>query len=129
MSRVLIVDDNEDNLRIGQKLLEKFGCNVEVADDGEIAVEKTLRGQFDMVFMDCLMPGMDGYAATRQIRCREMPDQHIPIIAMTANAMKGDREKCLKAGMDDYVPKPINRKLLREVVQRWRQSGLPATTE
>jgi len=122
-ARVLLVDDNDDNLKIGRKLLEKFGCVVEVADDGEMAVERTLRGDYDMVFMDCLMPGMDGYKATREIRSRETGNRHTPIIAMTANAMKGDREKCLKAGMDDYVSKPINRKFLQETVKRWLEAG------
>ena len=85
---------------------------------GEIALEKIAEQDFDVVFMDCQMPGMDGFEATRLIRERET-DQRLPVIALTANAMEGDREKCLAAGMDDYLAKPVNQDQIKAVLDRW----------
>jgi CheY-like chemotaxis protein/HPt (histidine-containing phosphotransfer) domain-containing protein len=90
-----------------------------VASTGQEAVTLVQSGDFDMVFMDCEMPGMDGFAATAEIRRMEAGAKHVPIVAMTAHAMKGDRERCLEAGMDDYISKPIDPESVMNVLQRW----------
>jgi CheY-like chemotaxis protein len=120
-ARVLLVEDNLVNQKLAIKLLEKLGCEVSVAGDGQEAVVQLTNPQhpFDLVLMDCQMPRLDGYDATRTIRRSEQATgRHVPIIAMTANAMTGDREKCLEAGMDDYLSKPIDRAKLRDLVTR-----------
>jgi signal transduction histidine kinase/CheY-like chemotaxis protein len=104
---VLVVDDNVINQKLAARLLEKMGYRVDVADDGHAAVAAVERRRYAVVLMDCQMPGLDGYDATREIRTTEGMDRHTPIIAMTAGAMVGDREKCLEAGMDDYITKPM----------------------
>jgi len=96
-----------------------MGHRVCVASDGTIAVEAVAEIDYDLVLMDCQMPEMDGYEATREIRRREAAGHHLPIIAMTANAMKGDREACLAAGMDDFLSKPIQRAALAAALARW----------
>ena len=116
--RVLLAEDNTVNQMLAVRILEKHGYWVEVVGDGRQAIE-TLQSQvFDMVLMDVQMPVMDGLKATAMIR-REEADtgEHIPIIAMTAHAMKGDREKCLDAGMDGYVSKPIEAKKLLDALR------------
>ncbi len=119
-TNLLIVEDNVVNQRVATRMLEKFGCRVDVAANGEEAIEATAREVYDLVFMDCQMPVMDGYAATRSIRLREgHTGQYLPIIAMTANAMPGDREKCLDAGMDDYLSKPVDHNRLLTLLQQW----------
>ncbi len=117
--RVLLVEDNMVNQKVTQRMLEKLGCRVNVATNGREAVQTIERLSFDLVFMDCQMPEMDGYAATAKIRRLKGSDRHIPIVAMTANAMKGDKEKCLKAGMDDYISKPAKSLDLRAALARW----------
>lgn len=119
--RVLLVEDNAVNRQVAQRLLSIGGLTVDVAEDGSIAVSKRFAEPPLLLLMDCQMPVMDGYAATRAIREREARENlpRMPIIAMTANAMLGDREKCLQAGMDDYLSKPLNRKILNEVLDRW----------
>jgi CheY-like chemotaxis protein len=104
------------------RLLEKLGCRVDVVANGLEALEALSRLRYDCVFMDCQMPEMDGFEATAAIRARQTQD-HIPIIAMTANAMQGDRQRCLNAGMDDYVSKPVKLDELRTILQQW----LPAS--
>ena len=103
--RVLLAEDNPVNQMVAVKMLERLGCRVDVAADGAEAVRMSERFPYDMIFMDVQMPIFDGLEATRRIRARD--GAAVRIVAMTANAMAGDREKCLEAGMDDYVSKPI----------------------
>jgi two-component system sensor histidine kinase/response regulator len=117
--QVLLTDDNPVNQMTATTMLQKLGHAVVVANNGRQAVEMVNEQRFDMVFMDVQMPEMDGVTATGEIRKRERETgRHIPIVAMTAHAMRGDRERCLEAGMDDYVSKPIRRKDLAEVIAR-----------
>ncbi len=118
--KVLLAEDGRVNQMVAIKLLEKRGHSVVLAEDGQIAVELHAREPFDAILMDMQMPRMDGYAATKAIRKREVESgEHIPIIAMTANAMKGDREKCIEAGMDDYVAKPVRSDELYSVLEKY----------
>lgn len=117
--RVLLAEDNLVNQRVVVLLLEKLACRVDVAANGVDAVEAVGRASYDIVLMDCQMPDMDGFDATAEIRRRQSAGAHIPIVAMTANAMDGDRERCLAAGMDDYLAKPIRRDQLQAVLERW----------
>jgi signal transduction histidine kinase/DNA-binding response OmpR family regulator len=117
--RILLVEDNPVNQLVARALLERVGCAVDLAGNGEEAVTRAAEGQYDLIFMDCQMPVLDGYAATAAIRRREGDSRRTPIVAMTANAMPGDRERCLAAGMDDYIAKPIDEARLREAVQAW----------
>lgn len=114
--RILLVEDNPVNVLVAENMLKKFGCEVVTASDGRQAVELYCRHVFDVILMDCSMPIMDGFEATRKIRKAEAARGANPvhIIALTANAMKEDRERCLEAGMDDFLPKPISMILLEE---------------
>jgi CheY-like chemotaxis protein len=118
--RILLVEDDPVNQRVATLQFRKFGCHVDVASDGAKAVSLWREGAFDLVFMDCHMPGMDGFAATREIRRLEREHSLAPsrIIALTASAMEGDREICLQAGMDDYLTKPIRLHELKTALQR-----------
>ncbi|MCK7592210.1 hybrid sensor histidine kinase/response regulator [Pseudomarimonas salicorniae] len=118
---MLLVEDNPVNRQVAQRLLSLSGLTMDCAENGREAVDMSARGRYDAVLMDCQMPVLDGYAATREIREREKKAgmDRIPIIAMTANAMVGDREKCLNAGMDDYLSKPLNRHLLEQTIRKW----------
>jgi len=121
--RILLVEDNEVNRKVAVRMLQKLGCEVDIAENGQQAIEKTSRQHYDIVFMDVYMPAMDGYEATRRIRQREeATDSHQVIIAMTANAMEGDRDRCLQAGMDDYLAKPFREADLRQTIARWVKS-------
>ncbi|MHC4077957.1 MAG: response regulator, partial [Planctomycetota bacterium] len=116
---VLLADDNSINQKVAAEMLQRLGCRVEVASDGQQAIEMYRDGGYDLILMDCEMPQVDGFEATRQIRGSEAGDRRIPIIAMTANAMSGDRQRCLEAGMDDYVSKPYRLKDLQATLERW----------
>ena len=120
-ARVLVVEDNIVNQKVSVRMLEKLGCRVDVAVNGKEAVDLCEKQQYDVVFMDCQMPELDGFQATGQIRDQEKGGR-IPIIAMTANAMRGDRQRCLDAGMDDYVSKPIKKEALTTALDRWTQA-------
>jgi len=127
--RVLLVEDNPVNRRVAQRLLDLHGLEVVAVGDGSEAIGRLEREPYDLVLMDCLMPVMDGYTATRTWRERERTsgnDAHLPILAMTANAMAGDREKCLAAGMDDYISKPLDREALAAMLKRWLPAGEPS---
>ena len=122
--RILLAEDNPVNQRLSVHMLEKMGHLVAVAQTGKEALDALQTGKFDLVLMDLQMPEMDGFAATREIRTAEQGRQdHIPVIAMTAHAMKGDREECLAAGMDDYLAKPINSEELHQVIERVMSAG------
>ncbi len=118
-SRLLVVDDNPVNQRVAVRMLEKMGHIVDVADNGVGALAALLRVKYDAVLMDCQMPEMDGFEATREIRRREGPDRHTIVIAMTAGAMAGDQDKCLAAGMDAYLSKPVKADKLAAMVALW----------
>lgn len=118
--RVLLVEDNAVNQALAKRILGRWNCDISLAKDGVEAVEMYEAGDFDVVFMDLQMPRRDGLEATKLIRRFERDHGHrTPIIAMTANAMKGDGDRCLDAGMDDYITKPVNIKLLREKLATW----------
>ncbi|AWH23019.1 MULTISPECIES: hybrid sensor histidine kinase/response regulator [Stenotrophomonas] len=127
--QVLLVEDNAVNRMVAEQLLKVFQCQVRNAADGEQALAAMRAGGIDVVLMDCQMPVLDGYSATRHWRHEEAQtgQARLPIIAMTANAMAGDRERCLQAGMDDYLSKPIDREALHALLQRW--GGTPARVE
>src|SRR5690606_40022094 len=120
--RVLLVEDNPVNLMVGQRLLGGLGITCDTASNGEAALLRMSASRYDIVLMDCQMPVMDGYTATQRWRETEAANgdgRRLPIIAMTANAMAGDRQKCLDAGMDDYLPKPVTRSELERCLHRW----------
>jgi CheY-like chemotaxis protein/anti-sigma regulatory factor (Ser/Thr protein kinase) len=117
--RILLVEDNLVNQRVALAVLRKLGLTPELAVNGLEACAAAAERTFDLILMDCQMPEMDGFEATRRIRAQEGGARHVPILAMTANAMSGDRERCLEAGMDDYLAKPIAILDLKEALMRW----------
>ncbi|MEZ4649277.1 MAG: response regulator [Candidatus Eisenbacteria bacterium] len=117
--RVLVAEDNVVNQKVARRMLESLGCTVEIVGDGQEAVTRTGQASFDLILMDCRMPEVDGYTATAAIRKREGRRRRTPIVALTANAMAGDREHCLAAGMDDYLSKPIRPEELAMVLDKW----------
>ncbi|MES2355272.1 MAG: response regulator [Pseudomonadota bacterium] len=127
--RILLAEDNAVNQAVARGILGGIGCNVDVANNGQLAVDAWQRGTYDLILMDCQMPEMDGFTATSTIRQLEQlkrddatgehRSEHIPVIALTANAMEGDRGRCLAAGMDDYLSKPFTREQLHSVLARW----------
>ncbi|MCC4593628.1 response regulator [Xanthomonas campestris pv. cannae] len=130
--RLLLVEDNPVNLMVARRLLESLGHHADSVEDGAAALAQLAQQPYDLVLMDCQMPVLDGYAATRQWRQREAQAARprLPIVAMTANAMAGDRQRCLDAGMDDYLSKPIDRARLETCLQRWlplQPAALPAS--
>jgi CheY-like chemotaxis protein len=122
---VLVAEDNLFNQKVIGRTLEALGCTCRLVSDGEAALAAVRGGGFDLVLMDCQMPGMDGFAATQAIRSLAAPHNAVPVIALTANALSGDRERCLAAGMDDYLTKPLAREDLARVLER--AAGAPAS--
>lgn len=129
-ARVLLVEDNEVNREVALGMLASLGCQARVAITGAQAVEMYRQSGFDVVLMDCHMPVMDGYTATHAIRAFELENgrARTPVLALTANAMEGGRERCLAAGMDDFLPKPFTMTQLRAVLEQWTHKQLPAAT-
>lgn len=122
--RVLLVEDSRVNQVFAQEILEEMGCEVAIVGNGQEAVNAVRLGSYDLILMDCQMPVMDGFEATQQIcalREKGIVGESVPIIALTANAMKGDRQRCLEAGMNDYISKPVRRNDLREKIYEWTQ--------
>jgi two-component system sensor histidine kinase/response regulator len=128
--RILIVDDNAPNRIVTLKQVESMGFKADVAESGAAALEAIARTNYSLVLMDCQMPVMDGFAATAAIRAREGDERNLIIIALTANALQGEREHCLKMGMDDYLTKPIQREALSAALDRWfaPDKSAPAAT-
>lgn len=125
-AKVLVVDDNSTNQLVACGMLTKFGIDAEIANNGQDALDMLTQAAFDLVFMDCQMPVMDGYTATKEIRNPDSKVQNhtIPIIAMTANTMQGDKEKCLASGMDDFIAKPVDSIKLRKLLERWLEKHI-----
>jgi len=118
--RVLLVEDNLVNQKVAARMLERLGASVDVASNGRDAVALVERQRYSIVLMDCQMPDIDGFAATEAIRASEAQrGTHVPIVALTANAMLGDRDRCIASGMDDYVAKPVKLADLARILNRW----------
>jgi CheY-like chemotaxis protein len=115
----LLAEDNRINRKVAVRFLEKLGCLVDVATNGRLAVEMAKCFPYEAIFMDCGMPEMDGYAATREIRLRQPSSSRVPIVAVTAHAVVGARDECLEAGMDDYIAKPVQPADLERALMKW----------
>ncbi|MGH2849367.1 MAG: ATP-binding protein, partial [Solirubrobacteraceae bacterium] len=122
--RVLVAEDSMINQVVAVRLLERYGVRARVVADGREALAALAEEDFDAVLMDCQMPVLDGYGATVELRRREGDGRHTPVIAMTANAMKGDRDRCIAAGMDDYVTKPMRSHDVAAILERWLPVGV-----
>jgi CheY-like chemotaxis protein len=121
-SKVLLVEDNPINQMVAQKMLEKVGLKAKLANNGVEALQCLQDDVFDLVLMDCQMPEMDGFDATREIRklkIKALNQKPLPVVAMTANVMSGDRERCLEVGMNDYIGKPVQREQLESILHKW----------
>jgi CheY-like chemotaxis protein len=119
-----VVEDNIVNQKLATALLKKMSINCDLANNGVEALQQLAEKPYDLVFMDCQMPLMDGYEATRVLRSSDSINAKIPVIALTANVMKGDQQACFDAGMDDYLAKPIDRSLLVKKCQYWLNNTL-----
>jgi CheY-like chemotaxis protein/HPt (histidine-containing phosphotransfer) domain-containing protein len=131
LGSVLVAEDNPVNQRVVQAMLTRLGYAVDIADDGRRAVDLVLTRHYDVVLMDCQMPELDGFAATREIRAAGGAAGAVPVVALTASALAGDEERCREAGMDDFLSKPVRRDALAATLQRWaagqsRRVQLPA---
>ncbi len=127
-ARALVAEDNAINQRVARAMLEGLGCSVQVVGDGEQALAALANQSFDLVFMDCQMPNLDGYAAAREWRRRELGGRHTPIVALTAHALPGEQQKCLDSGMDDYATKPFTQDRLAALLERWVPARDPAAS-
>jgi CheY-like chemotaxis protein len=116
---VLVVEDNPVNLLVARRLIERTGCRVDAALDGQQCLERLTGNDYDLVFMDCGMPVLDGFETTRRIRAAEAGGRRLPIVALTASAFPGDVQACMEAGMDDFVAKPFGLEQIRAVLLRW----------
>jgi two-component system, sensor histidine kinase and response regulator len=126
--RLLLVEDNAVNQMVALRMLQRLGHAVDLATDGKQAVDMIAANRYDLVFMDCQMPVMDGYQATEEIRRTEPPDRRVVIVAMTANALQTDRQRCIESGMDDYLSKPINKAEVVAVLCRHLPASIPQST-
>jgi CheY-like chemotaxis protein len=127
---ILVAEDNEVNQLVFSQILGETGRSFEIVDNGRKALEAFVRLKPRMILMDVSMPEMSGFEATAAIRRRERADgTYVPIVGVTAHALKGDRDRCLEAGMDDYLPKPISPKALQEKVDRWIGADRTACSE
>jgi two-component system, sensor histidine kinase and response regulator len=122
MPKILLAEDNEINRKLMITILKQKNISCDIAEDGDEAFKACTERNYDLIFMDCQMPNMDGYEASAKIRACEGERKHTPIIAMTANAMDGDREKCIAAGMDDYISKPVNFELMFQFIEKYCKS-------
>ena len=118
-AKILLVEDNIVNQAMATQMLELLGCRVELAENGNQAVHRASGVDYDLILMDCMMPEMSGYDATQAIRQLAGPRSGVTIIALTASARQGDRQKCLDAGMNDYLAKPINKQTLQAMLHKW----------
>ena len=123
-SHVLLVEDDRIARYVVEKMLKETGCRVDTVSDGRGAVAAVAAGKYDVVLLDCQMPIMDGYEATARIRQLEGKRRHTPIVAMTASVMQGQRERCLAAGMDDFLGKPLDLQRLESALARWVRCAL-----
>lgn len=124
--RILMAEDNVINQRVGKLILQRAGFEIDLVSDGVEAVEAHRANPYDLILMDCQMPTMDGFEASRHIR--HLGQKQPVIVAVTANALVGERERCLSAGMDDYLSKPFQAEQLVAVVKRWLSSEEPQTS-
>lgn len=128
--KVLVVEDSRVNQQVAKMMLKKLGFEVDIADNGEIGVEKFKANDYVMIFMDCQMPVLDGFEATKQIRAlEEGTSKHIPIVALTANVVQRDKHLCFDVGMDEFLPKPVNQGKLREIVASFLSKGTESSKE
>ena len=129
--RILVAEDNITNAQLVRRLLERMGYTADVVSNGQVAIEQWLEVPYALIVMDCDMPALDGWTAARKIRELEASHRrpHTPIIALTASAMSGDRDRCFGAGMDDYLAKPVSVEALRQVVGRWINDSTPTSGE
>jgi CheY-like chemotaxis protein len=126
LRRVLLAEDHRVNQKVAIHILKRLGAEIVVAADGAEAVAAAAAQPFDLILMDCQMPVLDGFQATAAIRAAEGPHRRTPIVALTANAMQGDRDRCLEAGMDDYLAKPVQREELAFLLEKWTAQPVPS---